>query len=833
MTEDDIKDNTENRHECFGIIVPDYLLQQYVESWFDGMTNKNFVKIKSYIVGNRSVINETFRVALQKYLRQLSMGKIETLIQSGNIDFVNSMFVMTDENVKDIADDLYEYFGIVIPNDLLHHYSERWLDDLRKTDSVKEYIDRNRSVSDVAFRIAMQAYIKNLPRAKILNLLQTGSTEFVNTMFVMTEGDIKDNTGNQWECFGIVLPGDLLQQYIVILFDGLTKVDSVKKYTEANRCLMNANFQNTMQTYIKQLNRAEIENLIQTGSRYFLNTMFVMMEDDIKDNTDNRYECLGIILPDDMLQQYIGRWFDCITKTELVAEYIRENRLLMNVTGRATIQNYIRHITEGTIETLIQSGNKAFFNTMFVTTEYFIKDTAVNRYAYVGIVIPDNLLQQYIERWFNNLTKTDTVREYINCNRCVNANTFRIALQTYIKQLTRRKIGNLQRTASQDFVNTMFVMTEDDIKDNAEHQWECLGIVLPDDLLQQYIERLFDGLTKANLVKKSIDANRCFMNGTFRIALQTYIKQLTHGKIRNLIQTGSRDFVNTMFVMTEDDIKENTVNRLECFGIVVVDDMLQQYFERWFDSVTRTESVKEDMNVNRILMNATGKAAMQHYIRRINEKRIGTLIQIGNRDFFNTMFVVTEDDIKDNADNRYECFGIIIPADLLEQYIGRLVDGLTKTDSVKKCLDFNRCFMNVTFRIALQTYMKQLTRGNIANLIQTGSRDFVNTMFVLAEDDIKEDSENRQECFGIIMPDDLLHQYIERWFDGMTKTDSAKQYIDENRTFMNSKFQANLDLYINGINLEKIRCLNRKGQIDYLNTRQGLFKENRTYEIKS
>ncbi|CAG2198759.1 unnamed protein product [Mytilus edulis] len=302
-----------------------------------------------------------------------------------------------------------------------------------------------------------------------------------------------------------------------------------------------------------------------------------------------------------------------------------------------------------------------------------IKENAENRIDNVGIVIPDDLFQQYIERWFDGLVISLSVNNYIGVSRCFDNDSFRKSVQIYIMQLTRIKIEKIIHTGSKDFVNTMFVMTEDYIKEDSENRQDCFGIIIPVDLLQQYIGRLVDVLTKTDSVRKCIDVNRCFMNATFRISLQTYTTQLTSGKIGNLIRTGSKDFVNTMFVITEDDIKVNAENRNECFGFVIADDMLKHYFQRWFDSITKTALVKEDMNVNRLLKNDKGQAVMQNFIRQIHLEQTRTLIQTGSTVFLNTMFVTTNDYIKDNAVNRYECFGIVLSDHLLEHYIGRFL----------------------------------------------------------------------------------------------------------------------------------------------------------------
>lgn len=116
----------------------------------------------------------------------------------------------------------------------------------------------------------------------------------------------------------------------------------------------------------------------------------------------------------------------------------------------------------------------------------------------------------------------------VNDNRPLMNDIFNAALCTFLRQLDREDIKNLIQNRSHDFVNTMFVLTEDDINDNPANLLACIGIVIPTDLLQYYIERLFGGLTKADSVKKCIDANRCFMDVSFRIAIQTNLHETTN-----------------------------------------------------------------------------------------------------------------------------------------------------------------------------------------------------------------------------------------------------------------------------------------------------------------
>ncbi|CAG2207688.1 unnamed protein product [Mytilus edulis] len=190
----------------------------------------------------------------------------------------------------------------------------------------------------------------------------------------------------------------------------------------------------------------------------------------------------------------------------------------------------------------------------------------------------------------------------------------------------------------------MFVMTEDNIKDYAENTYECLGIVLPEDLLLQYIIKWFPRKNTTTSSKEFLNDNRLLMNDTFRNALRTFMNDSKTELIASLIQNSSIDIFNTVFVMTEDEIKDNAENRYECFGLVIADNMLQ--------------------------------TALRTYFKQLNTEDIEAPICTGGRDFLNKMFVMTKEDIKDKIDNQFECFGIVIPCHLLQQYIEKLMDDI-------------------------------------------------------------------------------------------------------------------------------------------------------------
>ncbi|CAG2198312.1 unnamed protein product [Mytilus edulis] len=215
--------------------------------------------------------------------------------------------------------------------------------------------------------------------------------------------------------------------------------------------------------------------------------------------------------------------------------------------------------------------------------------------------------------------------------------------------------------------------------------------------------------------------------------------------------------------MKEEDIRENDRNQYECFGIVIPDNLLQQYCQRLCDNLAKTVWVGMIIIANRPLRNVTFCTTFCNYLKQLTKVQIASLIQTVENDFLNNLFFIAEEDIKENVDNHYKCFCIVIPDDLLQQYCQRLFDNLTKHHHYS--VERNRLLMNITFRATFCTYINQLTKAQIASIIQTAEDDFINEMFVMTEQDINDNAKNQYECFGIVIPSVLLQQYIQRWFD--------------------------------------------------------------------
>ncbi|CAG2224381.1 unnamed protein product [Mytilus edulis] len=269
---------------------------------------------------------------------------------------------------------------------------------------------------------------------------------------------------------------------------------------------------------------------------------------------------------------------------------------------------------------------------MFVVTEDDINDNAKNRYEWFGIIIPDDMLQIYIEKYFDRLTNNFTMVQNIHLNRAIRHVKGRTALRTHMKQLSKVKIASLIQNAVHIFFNTMFVMTEEDIKENAQKKYECFAIVIPHDQIEQYIRRWFDYLIKSK-------------------------------------HTSDTSFLLDGFVMTQNDIKYDDYNHFYWFGIVIPDDLLSLYIQRLFDDLIKTDNPCYVLHNCRTLTNVAFQSATRTYIRKINNSKIASIMENATGNFINEMFIFKDNDSIDKFENRYECWYIEIPDDLLQQYI--------------------------------------------------------------------------------------------------------------------------------------------------------------------
>ncbi|CAG2206135.1 unnamed protein product [Mytilus edulis] len=295
-----------------------------------------------------------------------------------------------------------------------------------------------------------------------------------------------------------------------------------------------------------------------------------------------------------------------------------------------------------------------------------------------------------------------------------------------------------------------------------------------------------------------------------------------------LIKHAEDRFVCERFVVTD-------YNKSTRYLISVSSDKLQMYMQRVFDDIVSSCNVNVKIRGNNNLNNVKYRTMLCDFMEHLSKDEIIAVMGKANNDFLNKMFVMKKNDIKDLFEyynEEYKCFGIVLPDDMLQQYIKQWFGALVETKSTHKLMKNNRLFKCVAFRTALKSYMKQLATEHVAYIIQTGSTDFLNTMIVMSEDDINDFVKNQNERFCIVIPEGMVHNYIDRWFDDLTKyvgeddswsetynampfsirsreakTRMVTEFINENRPLENLAFRYALRTYINQLTTEKIAFL--------------------------
>lgn len=241
------------------------------------------------------------------------------------------------------------------------------------------------------------------------------------------------------------------------------------------------------------------------------------------------------------------------------------------------------------IDILITHGTDRFICERFVTSKKnLMYDKESGNYL---IFISVNKLQMYMKRVFGDMVGSRDVSFNFNENINFDDIEFCNMFLDLMKNLSSHEIIELIKTASTDFLSRMFVMSEVDIHDRFKYKFEqylCFGIILPEDILHHYLDRCFEMTINGHRCS-IFKSNRLSKNVTFKLAMRTYTRQLDKEQISSLILNGNSDFINKMFVMTENDIENDLCSSLEMFknvGIVIPDDLIQQYVRRWFECLT-------------------------------------------------------------------------------------------------------------------------------------------------------------------------------------------------------------------------------------------------------
>ncbi|CAG2189846.1 unnamed protein product [Mytilus edulis] len=211
------------------------------------------------------------------------------------------------------------------------------------------------------------------------------------------------------------------------------------------------------------------------------------------------------------------------------------------------------------ITSIIENSSIDFIYELCVLTAKAIQDHSDGEPEHY-IVIPDDCTAIYIKRIFDHVAKSDCVEECLQGNRNNRNETFYSKLFIHMNELNRDEVERLIHQASSDFVNRIFVISEKDINHESCWEYERYGIVVPEDLLQIYIERVFSDMTQS--VHEPV--NRNSGNKTFRDTLYSYINSFSEDELTSLIQKASSKFIGRLFLSTESYSESIGLPRVEC-----------------------------------------------------------------------------------------------------------------------------------------------------------------------------------------------------------------------------------------------------------------------------
>lgn len=285
-----------------------------------------------------------------------------------------------------------QYFLIEPSEKAFYRCIERIFKAMTKSEELFSYILNKRNNININ---CINAYIQKLNKEQIKVLIDTACIEFINNVCLIEAEDMKGNINMEMRPH-IVIPSDCTTLYTKRVFDNLAESDCVESCLLDNRNKQNRLFRTTLQTYMTNINRHELETLIKhAGTSEFINRMLVISEEEIKSESYWQYERYGIVLPTDYLHMYIERVLDDL-KGSL---YLPMNRNTENKSFREEIYRHISSLSKDEIESMIQKGSSKFISRMFMSTNGDFEDIRLRRDECYLIFIPKQNFERYRKHW--------------------------------------------------------------------------------------------------------------------------------------------------------------------------------------------------------------------------------------------------------------------------------------------------------------------------------------------------------------------------------------------------------------------------------------------------
>ncbi|XP_071139528.1 uncharacterized protein [Mytilus edulis] len=829
----------------YGIILDHAHLQaELIKRMFDDMTKSNEVSL--YTRYCECFRNKKFCTEIQSYMTNISLTRIKELIKSCSTSFVDLMFIMEKEDIK--LNTPYEYmrYGVVIPTDIRRDYIGRVFEDTSRSNNVYAHINHNRNQTNTIFRTELLHFIERLDRSKIQHLIEHASQDFIDRLCVMTMEDTDVSSNLEDECYGVVIPTDCMQLYMTRWFDGLTKSCHIEGYFEHNRNRHTEIFQTSLLTFMAELQDDKIESLIQTASNDFLRKMFVTTKKDIKHESDKEYEHYGIELEDQYLALYTKKLLGSTEVYEDLINDMKDNRTIRQVI------NYTRTLHILKITELIQTARDVLVHEMIeVVTENELKEK--NTYSdcqsldYVvrdvlelneGLIkCPFSLIRTYMDRMIIDWGKGNIY--VVIKNKNLKNQSFVNYFSDHLKQLEPSTLSDLVHIKDNEYEIT--ALSLGCTLGNVNFAKWCLNIILSENPEQEqtqlcalFLLVVFNNKLEERVLNDDLTDDETMIldfrntnNIKERISAMDVKRELTTSLNRTIVNS----LEGFYFAIVEEDVFDFFVYyfasirhmpkllvKYAAEKVLYQRFMLDKSFSNQYNFFVelpgedlRTCIIKvfklmpQSEEITRYTLdkdNHIDFKSVTAYAKTLTNREIKTIIKTSCIDFINKMFVLAGKKTKDHTDE-YMVPYIVIPDDSINTYMKIIFFHMAKHDCVEGYLQDNRNKNKKMFRNKLKKHMSDISKTEVIGLIQDSSSDFINRMFVISEENIKNDSYWEYERYGIIIPEDLLQIYNERVFSDMTKS----IYMPVNRNNGNKLFRDTLYCYTNSFSKIELKSL--------------------------
>ncbi|CAC5359967.1 unnamed protein product [Mytilus coruscus] len=240
------------------ITIPDEMILKYIKRVFSDIKSSDHVD--NYVSNNRNMENGKFKKKFLSYIRQKLLQKDETKnpICTATPDFRSRILAITSTHSIKSGISL----AVQIPEIYLHMYIERVFKDMTRSDNVEKCICNNINQTEEAFNDRLAAYMAQISKDEIENLLKEASADFVANIFVVSIENVT-RRGSPIDKFHILIPNEYLKNYIAKVFADLISSDDIERYLQNNRNEPDNYFNEMLIAFMSEITEKEFCTLLR------------------------------------------------------------------------------------------------------------------------------------------------------------------------------------------------------------------------------------------------------------------------------------------------------------------------------------------------------------------------------------------------------------------------------------------------------------------------------------------------------------------------------------------------------------------------------------------